>query len=83
MKQKVLTLLLLAVFSPMAYAAQMFAWKTYLAVIMLIALVIAIALSRNNPKAESRVAKILLTGLYFWVITFAELILLAFYYHFA
>ncbi|MDQ7048666.1 MAG: hypothetical protein Q9M92_03680 [Enterobacterales bacterium] len=82
MRQKLIPFLPFLAFMPNAYAAEMFAWKSYLAVIMLVALGIAIKLTLNNPKAESRAAKILLTGLYFWVITFAELILLALIYHF-
>jgi NADH:ubiquinone oxidoreductase subunit 6 (subunit J) len=73
---------LLLLLSPPVYAADMVAWKSYLAAIMLIALVAGTILSLRNKKAESRLAKILLAGLYFWVITFAELIILALIYHF-
>jgi hypothetical protein len=73
----------LLIISPWAQAAELVAWKSYLAAVMGIALVSAIILSIRNEKAESRAAKILLAGLYFWVITFAELIALALVYHFS
>jgi len=82
MKYKLIPLLPFLAFIPLAQAAELVAWKSYLAVVMLIALGSAIKLTLNNPKAESRAAKILLTGLYFWIITFAELIILALVYHF-
>ncbi len=82
MQQKLIPFLPFLVFIPYAHAAELVAWKSYLAVVMIIALAVAIKLTLNNPKAESRASKILLTGLYFWVITFAELILLALIYHF-
>ena len=82
MKNRVIIALSLLVVSPWAHAAEMVAWKSYLAVVMLIALVSGTILSLKNEKAESRVAKILLAGLYFWIITFAELIVLALIYHF-
>jgi len=74
--------MLLLLISPWAHAAEMVAWKSYLAVVMGIALVAGTILSLKNKKAESRASKILLAGLYFWVITFAELIILALIYHF-
>ncbi len=82
MKNKIIITLSLFIVSPWAQAAEMVAWKSYLAVVMGIALVGGTVLSLRNEKAESRLAKILLAGLYFWVITFAELIILALIYHF-
>lgn len=82
MKNRLILAIVLALFSTPVWAAQMVAWKSYLAVIMLIALVAATIISVRNKKAEGRLAKILLAGLYFWVITFAELIILALIYHF-
>lgn len=68
--------------SPWALAADMVAWKSYLFVVMSIALVAGTILSVRNKKAEGRAAKIILAGLYFWVFTFAQLIVLALIYHF-
>ena len=82
MKYKIILTMLLLLISPWAHAAEMVAWKSYLAVVMGIALVAGTILSLKNKKAESRASKILLAGLYFWVITFAELIILALIYHF-
>jgi len=81
-KNKILVLILLLTISPWAQAAPMVAWKSYLAVVMGIALFAGTILSIRNKKAESRASKILLAGLYFWVITFAELIVLALVYQF-
>jgi len=67
--------------SPAAYAAELVPWKTYLFGVMAIALVIASVLSLRNSKADSRLEKLLLTGLYFWILTFAQLIILAFVYY--
>jgi len=82
MKYKILLVILLLLFSPWAHAAELVAWKSYLAVVMGIALIAGTILSLRNKKAESRASKILLAGLYFWVITFAQLIILALIYHF-
>jgi hypothetical protein len=82
MKYKIILTVFLLMISPWAHAAELVAWKSYLAVVMGIALIGGTVLSLRNEKAESRAAKILLAGLYFWVITFAELIILALIYHF-
>ena len=71
----------LIIFSPYAHAADLVPWKSYLAAVMFIALVAATILSIRSKKAEGRVAKIVMAGVYFWIITFAELIVLAFIYH--
>ena len=68
--------------SPTAYASEMVPWLSYLIGVMFISLVIASVMSFRNPKADSRAGKILLAGLYFWVLTFAQLIILAFIYYF-
>jgi hypothetical protein len=68
--------------SPAVYASPMVPWLSYLIIVMSISLVIASVMSIRNPKADSRAGKILLAGLYFWVLTFAQLIILAFIYYF-
>lgn len=82
MAMRILLALSLLVFSPWALAAPMVPWKTYLFVVMGIALVAGSILSARNKKAEGRAAKIILAGVYFWLITFAQLIILAVIYHF-
>ncbi|WP_210330432.1 hypothetical protein [Aliikangiella sp. G2MR2-5] len=64
-----------------ALAAETVAWKSYLLGAMAIAMVAGVFMAFRNPKAESTAAKLLLSGLYFWIITFAELILLALIYY--
>ena len=83
MKNKIILTISLLLISPWAHAADLIAWKSYLAAVMGIALVGGTILSLRNEKAESRAAKILLAGLFFWIITFAELIILALIYHFS
>jgi len=83
MKHKLALLFTLIIFSPYAHASNLVPWKSYLAVVMIIALIAGTILSIRNKKAEGRVAKIVMAGVYFWVITFAELILLALIYHFS
>jgi len=82
MKNKLFITLVLISFSPWAHAADMFAWKNYLLAVALISLVGGTLLSLRNKSAETRVSKILLAGLYFWVIFFAQLVVLAGIYHF-
>ncbi len=72
----------LLLISPWAQAADMVSWKSYLFVVMAIAMAAGIYLSARNEKAEGRAAKIILAGVYFWIITFAQLIVLAVIYHF-
>ena len=71
----------LVMVSPWALAAGETPWKMYLGVVMTISLIIASWLGFRSEKAESRLAKLLLTGLYFWVFTFAQLTVLAFIYY--
>lgn len=82
MKERVIIAFTLLLISPLAHAAEVVSWKSYLTVVMIIALIGGTILSLRNKKAESRAAKIILAGLYFWVITFAELIVLALIYQF-
>ncbi len=82
MVTRILLAIALLVFSPWAQAADMVPWKTYLFGVMAIALIAGSILSARNEKAEGRVAKIIMAGVYFWVITFAELTVLAVIYHF-
>lgn len=79
---KIILIIFLLLVSPWVQAAELIAWKSYLAGVMGIAAIGGYILSMRNKKAEGRAAKIILGGLYFWVITFAELILLAVIYHF-
>ena len=75
--------LLLGLTSPFALAAKdTVPWLAFLLGVMANAMIIGAWLAFRNPKAESTMAKLLLTGLYFWVITFAELIVLSVIYYF-
>jgi hypothetical protein len=64
-----------------AYASgNILPWKTYLFVVMAIAAVVGTILSWRNPKTESFMGRFLLAGLYFWILTFAQMIILALIY---
>ena len=82
-KHRVFTFILLALMSPAAHAAEMLPWKSYLFAVMVISIVIAAVLSFRKSKVDSVTGKLLLAGLYFWVMTFAQLIVLAFIYYFS
>ncbi len=75
--RRALLILFLFCLSPYAHAANMVPWKTYLFVVLGIALIAGSILSARNKKAEGRVAKIVMAGVYFWLSTFAELTVLA------
>lgn len=68
--------------SPETRAAEMVPWKTYLFGAMTISMILASILSFYKPKADSLMGKLLLTGLYFWIFTFGQLIVLAAIYYF-
>lgn len=82
MHDKLLLKLSLILTTTPILAADTIAWEIYLGTIMSVSLIIAIVLSSRNKDADSRLAKILLGGLYFWVATFIQLIIFALYYHF-
>jgi len=72
----------IAFFSPVVLAAsETTPWKTYLFVVMTISVIAAWILSVRNKKAESFMGKFLLGGLYFWIFTFAQLIVLSLIYY--
>lgn len=79
--KKAAVLLLILVVSPTAYAAESVSWISYLFIVMSISIVIASILSARNQKVDSRMGRVLLTGLYFWVLTFAQLMGLALIYY--
>ncbi len=68
--------------SPNAFAAEVVPWKSYLFFVMTIAAIIGGYFAYKNPKAEGGMTKFLLAGLYFWLITFAQLIILSLLYYF-
>ncbi len=84
MQKFILSLWFMGVFlliSPPVFAAGQTPWKTYLFVVMTISLVVSSVASFRNQKAESTLAKLLLAGLYFWILTFAQLMVLALIYY--
>lgn len=61
-------------------AATKVPWEWTLVVVALISAIVATIITRRNSKANTLGLKILLGGLYFWVITFAQTIVLALVY---
>ena len=82
MKNKLFISSILITFSPWAHAAEVLPWKTFLFVVMVISLVAGTIMSIRNKQADNHVSKVILAGVYFWVFTFAQLIILALIYHF-
>ncbi|TQV74871.1 hypothetical protein FLL45_07885 [Aliikangiella marina] len=77
-----LTGLILSVLSPVVLASsQVTPWKSYLFVVMTLSVIAAWVLSSRNKKAESFMGKFLLGGLYFWIFTFAQLMVLSLLYY--
>jgi len=69
--------------SPLALAAsEKTPWTTYLIIGVTISLVVASIFSIRNKNAEGMMVKLLLGGLYFWVVTFIQLTLLGVIYYF-
>lgn len=73
----------LMVTSPLALAAsEKTPWMTYLFIGLTISLVVASILSFRNKSAEGLMVKLLLGGLYFWVVTFIQLTVFGAIYYF-
>jgi uncharacterized membrane protein len=63
-------------------AAEPLDWKTHGLMAMVISIVTSIILVVRNKKLESVHAKIMVFGIYFWVIVFLEASLYGLYYGF-
>ena len=74
------TILIITTFS--VQAATKVPWEWTMVIVGVISAVIATIITRRNKKADTLGLKILLGGLYFWVITFAQTIILALVYQF-
>ncbi len=72
-----ITLCLLLISQPAYSSSNLVPWKTYLFVVMAIAALVGGFMSWRNPKTESFMGRFLLAGVYFWVLTFAQFIILA------
>ncbi|MGX5174955.1 hypothetical protein ACUR5C_13115 [Aliikangiella sp. IMCC44653] len=79
--QSLIFMLALWGFSPFAAAANELPWKLYLLTVMGISVMCATFLSIRNKRAEGFIPKLLLAGLYFWVFTFAQLMVLSLIYY--
>lgn len=68
--------------SPLAYAASgKIQWEMYLIVVTIISMAGAVWITRRKQYEET-VVKVLVTGVYFWVLAFAQLGVLAGVYSF-
>lgn len=55
-------------------------WKTHGLIALTIAVVISVFLVMRNQRLDSKTAKIMVFGIYFWLIIFAQAILYGVYY---
>lgn len=72
--------ILLTITTFSAQAATKVPWEWTMVIVGVISAVIATIITRRNKKADTLGLKVLLGGLYFWVITFAQTIILALVY---
>lgn len=83
LKSKIVLVNVLMVISPLVLAAtDKTPWTAYLFIGVTISLVVATVLSVRNKSAEGLAVKLLLGGLYFWVVTFIQLTVLGVIYYF-
>ena len=82
MLTKFILAILLTITTVSVQAATKVPWEWTMVIVGVISAVIATIITRRNEKADTLGLKILLGGLYFWVITFAQTIVLALIYQF-
>jgi len=82
MLTKFILAILLTITTVSVQAATKVPWEWTMVIVGVISAVIATIITRRNEKADTIGLKILLGGLYFWVITFAQTIVLALIYQF-
>ena len=82
MKSKIVLALILLLNTPWVQAASDVPWEWTMIIVGVISASIAAVLAIRNDKAEGVGLKILLAGLFFWILVFAQTIFLALIYHF-
>ena len=82
MRFKLILALTLIMSTLSTQAATKVPWEWTMLIVGVISAVCATVITRRNDKADTLGLKILLGGLYFWVITFAQTIVLALVYQF-
>jgi len=71
----------MAIFSPIAFASDIrIQWHLYLLGIALISTSLALLITYRKKNVESTGIKIMIWGVYFWAVTFIQLILLSLLY---
>lgn len=79
-----LIITLLLAYSPMALASSnKIQWHLYLIGIAVISSLIAFVITKRKENLENTGIKILVWGVYFWIVTFLQLMLLSLLYMFA
>jgi hypothetical protein len=72
---------LLAIFSPFAFASDIRTeWHLYVIGVALISTLLALFITYRKKNVESTGIKVMIWGIYFWVATFIQLILLSLLY---
>lgn len=73
--------ILIAIFSPTAFASDIrIQWHLYLLGITLISTLVALLITYRKKNVESTGIRVMIWGIYFWVVTFIQLILLSLLY---
>ena len=75
-----LVLVLTVISSPVFAATGTIPWTGWLLIITSISLVAAFILSKRNKSEEAIAVKLIFGGMYFWVATFIQLIMLSLVY---
>jgi hypothetical protein len=76
-----LVAILMVLFSPIAFASDIrMYWHLYLFGIALISTLIALFITYRKKNIESTGIRIMIWGIYFWLVTFMQLILLSLLY---
>jgi hypothetical protein len=77
----ILVTILMAIFSPIAFASDIRTqWHLYLLGISLISALVALLIIYRKQNVESTGIRIMIWGIYFWAVTFIQLILLSLLY---
>lgn len=76
-----LSTILMSVFSPIAFASDLKdQWHLYIVGIALVSSLIAFVITYRKKNIESTGIRVMIWGIYFWVVTFIQLMLLSLLY---
>lgn len=80
-KRLSLVTIFICLFSPSAFASNgLIPWHLYLLGITVISVIVALVLTRRKKELENFGIKVLVWGVYFWIVTFIQLTVLSVLY---